>query len=82
MVLGMFFDGFGTSSAIWVELSIVPMAKAGATIPRMKLIPVGQPVELVYSVHTNELVEWDLGRVTKQTMRVNQAPTLTNTSIC
>ena len=57
IVLGMFLEGFGISSAICVELSIVPMAKAGPTRPRMKLTPVGQPVMLVYSFHTKELVE-------------------------
>ena len=78
-VFAMFFDGFGTSSAMCVELSIVPIEKAGATNPRMKLTPVGQPVEFVYSVHTKELVECDFGRTARHTMMVNQAPTFTNT---
>ena len=47
----MFLEGLGISSAISVELSIVPMAKAGPTRPRMKLTPVGQLVMLVYSLH-------------------------------
>jgi hypothetical protein len=79
MVLGIFFDGFGTSSAICVELSIVPMAKAGPTRPRMKLTPVGQPVKLVYSFQTNELVECVFGRAAMQITTTNHTPKLTNT---
>lgn len=75
----MFFEGFGISSAICVELSIVPMAKAGPTRPRMKLTPVGQPVMLLYSLHTNALVEWVLGSAEMHITTTNHIPTLTNT---
>jgi hypothetical protein len=47
----------------------------------MKLTPVGQPVMLVYSFHTKELVEWVLGSVAMQITTTNHTPTLINTMI-
>jgi len=77
----MFLEELGISSAISVELSIVPVAKPGPTRPRMKLTPVGQLVMLVYSLHTKALVEWVLGRVAMHMTMTNHMPTLTNTRI-
>jgi len=76
IALGRSFRGCGTSSAMCVTASGVPIVNAPFNTPAKKAKPLGQPVLFCQSVQTNEFAECVFG-IAANTIRVARPPTST-----